>query len=116
MPVAPGRLPLSNAARDGLQTGAAQWALVKVTPSFARRSRLGVLVCTLRPKWPTQWFRSSTGKKRTLGCSAAVSDDVRMPMDNSGRSVRMDGSFMEWLLEVAGRLRRRVDRSAGAVV
>jgi hypothetical protein len=32
-------MPVINAARDGLQAGAAQWALVKTNPLRAKRSR-----------------------------------------------------------------------------
>src|SRR5678816_2418363 len=76
MPVVFGRSPLRSAAREGLQSGAAQWALVNVTPIAASRSIFGVLVCLFRARCPTQWFRSSTGIKRTFGFSAARAERV----------------------------------------
>ena len=41
-PVRAGINPLNTAAREGLQAGAAQWALVNSTPRLAKRSIFGV--------------------------------------------------------------------------
>src|SRR5262245_39386586 len=57
--------------RDGLQSGAWQWALVNTIPRAARRSRCGVLTCGCPARHPTQSFRSSMAMKRTLGRVAA---------------------------------------------
>src|SRR5918994_2952021 len=80
-----------RAARDGLHTGAAQYALVNVTPIPARRSMFGVLVCLLRPRWPTQWFKSSTAMKSTFGFfggSAAIPDPAASKAAATAESVR----------------------------
>ena len=66
-----GRIPDMRAVRDGLQAGAAQYALEKLTPQLARRSRCGVIVCGLRCKCPTQWFKSSMAMKSTFVFSFA---------------------------------------------
>src|SRR5262245_18133215 len=72
-PVVNGRSPDINAARDGLQTGAAQYARLNESPIFAIRSRFGVFACGLCAKYPTQSRRSSIAMKRTLGfCGAAA--------------------------------------------
>ena len=44
---------------------------MKATPELANRSMFGVRVCGFRPRWPTQWLRSSIAMKSTLGLSAA---------------------------------------------
>ena len=59
------------AVRLGQQTGDAVWALVKVMPIRANRSRFGVWTF---PEYPpsvlVQSFMSSTAMKRTPGCDA----------------------------------------------
>ena len=45
MPVVEGRRPVMRLLRDGLQSGAWQWALVKSVPRAARRSMFGVFAC-----------------------------------------------------------------------
>ena len=67
MPVLLGRLPVKVATRDGLQTGAAQWALVNNKPRFASRSMFGVLASGWPSRQPTQSFMSSAMIIRTLG-------------------------------------------------
>jgi len=58
-------------ARDGEQSGAAQWAFANAIPRFASRSMCGVLTCGCPPRNPTQSFKSSTAMKSTLGRSGA---------------------------------------------
>src|SRR4051812_35690928 len=71
MPVDDGRRPVSRLDRDGLQSGAWQWALVNRVPRLARRSMFGVLACGWPPRQPTQSFWSSMATNRTFGLSAA---------------------------------------------
>ena len=61
------------AVRDGLQSGAAQWACSKRTPLRASLSMFGVFACGWPPRQPTLSFISSTEMNRTLGLSAALS-------------------------------------------
>src|SRR5688500_19327237 len=74
--------------RDGLHIGAWQWALVKVTPRAARRSRFGVFACGCPPSGPTQSFRSSTAMKRTLGWSAAATATGGEARNRSARAAK----------------------------
>ena len=67
MPVEPGRRPVRTLDRDGLHSGAWQWALVNSVPRAARRSMFGVFACGWPPRQPTQSFRSSMAMNRTLG-------------------------------------------------
>src|SRR6185437_11900595 len=53
--------------RDGLHSGAWQWALRNSVPREARPSMFGVFACGCPPRQPTQSFRSSMAMKRTLG-------------------------------------------------
>jgi len=62
-------MPVIRLARDGLQAGAEQCALVKSTPFCARRSRLGVFTSGWPPRQPIQSFKSSIAIKRTFGLS-----------------------------------------------
>lgn len=64
------------AARDGPQTGAAQWASVNKTPLPAKASRCGVLTWGWPSRQPIQSFKSSIAMNRILGrprATAAVS-------------------------------------------
>ena len=62
-----------TATREGLQEGAAQWALVNKVPRAAKRSRFGVWTPLRPPMQLTQSFRSSTAMNNTLGgCSFAL--------------------------------------------
>jgi hypothetical protein len=87
-----GRKPEKSEARVGSHAGAAQWALEKDTPILERRSMLGVLDWGLRPVYPTQWFRSSTGmNKMFIFCFA-----VRQTHPNASPSGKryLKASFM----------------------
>src|SRR5437868_2774013 len=83
-PEVEGRNPVIKEARDGLHTGAAQYALVNSMPLAASRSMFGVLTSGCPPRQPIQSFRSSTAMKRTFGFdevaagnAAAVASVVR---------------------------------------
>ena len=72
MPVVVGRRPESKLVRDGLHSGAWQWALVKSMPRRARRSMFGVKAWGWPSKQPIQSFRSSMAMKSTLGRDPAA--------------------------------------------
>ena len=59
-------------AREGLHTGAWQWALLKRTPRAANRSILGVLAWGCPPRQPIQSLRSSMEISRTLGLPSST--------------------------------------------
>ena len=65
-----------SAARDGLQTGAAQYALVNSIPFDASRSRFGVLTSGWPPRQPIQSFKSSIAMKRTFGFEVDAAGNV----------------------------------------
>src|SRR5262245_56828914 len=67
MPEVDGCRPDMRAVREGLQTGAAHWALANLTPRRARRSRLGVTGCGAILVRPAKLFWSSRMMSRTLG-------------------------------------------------
>src|SRR3954470_16176130 len=67
MPVDDGRRPVSRLDRDGLQSGAWQWALENSVPRRARASMLGVFAWAWPPRQPIQSFWSSMAMKRMLG-------------------------------------------------
>src|SRR6478609_8470721 len=71
-PVSNGCRPLKTAAREGLQSGAAQWALEKRMPRLARRSMLGDFAWGWPPRQPIQSLRSSIAMKSTLGGAASA--------------------------------------------
>ena len=81
------------AVRDGLQSGAAQWACSKSTPFLASPSMLGVFACGCPPRQPTQSFRSSTAMKRTFGRRIAA--DVRFLSTFPGEVGGSTGSTAE---------------------
>src|SRR5687768_4033370 len=107
MPVVDGRWPMRIAVREGLHTGEGQWALVKVVPFFASRSKFGVRIVPLYPpSGVIQSFRSSTLIISTFGGGLATTDAAEKARVNSQtkRSVhrRMmnapDGEFSSALL------------------
>lgn len=53
--------------REGLQSGAEQWAWLKETPLLASRSIWGVFAFGWPSKCPTQSRKSSTAMNNTLG-------------------------------------------------
>ena len=71
-PVVDGRSPVSKLAREGLHNGAWQWALRKVVPWDAKRSRFGVFAIGWPPRWPIQLFWSSMAINKTFGGFAAA--------------------------------------------
>ena len=73
-----GLKPSRTDVRDGLQTGAWQWALVNKVPLAANLSRLGVLTCGWPPRQPIQSFRSSMARNRTLGFVEALANEPRI--------------------------------------
>ena len=71
MPVVDGRRPVSVATREGLQTGAEQWALLNSIPRGCEPVDVRSLHIRMPAEQPTQSFMSSTTIINTLGLSAA---------------------------------------------
>src|SRR5688572_1968075 len=67
MPVLDGRRPVIRLARDGLHSGAWQWALANSVPRAASASMCGVFACGCPLRQPTQSFWSSIAMNRTFG-------------------------------------------------
>ena len=76
MPVVPGRRPDMRLHRDGLHSGAWQWALAKVTPFAASRAMLGVRASGCPPSGSIQSLRSSTAIISTFGGPSSGSPAV----------------------------------------
>src|SRR5690349_13274154 len=107
-PVWKGWRPLNTAAREGLQSGAAQCAFVKSTPRLARRSIFGVRACGCPPRQPTQSFRSSIAMNSTLGGAAAdmAGHSAQEKTGNSNQHTRRELCFMICLAEENNALAR----------
>jgi hypothetical protein len=63
--------------REGLHSGAWQWAFVNVVPRLARASICGVLASGCPLRCPIQSFWSSMAIKRMFGWSAAYTDEQK---------------------------------------
>ena len=63
--------------REGLQSGAEQWAWLKETPLLASRSIWGVFAFGWPSKCPTQSRKSSTAMNNTLGLPSDGQEAVK---------------------------------------
>ena len=92
-PEVDGRIPVIIATREGLQEGAAQWALVNNRPRLASRSMFGVYTPLRPPRQLVQSFRSSTEMNKTFGCCFAVLHPVKADSTAISASVFLNLTF-----------------------